>query len=192
MGNGHNVMYLRVSTVGQNEAEQREALKKYGIDKEFLDKASGKDTTNRPQLNEMMKYVRSGDRVYIYDFSRIARNTKDLLDIVETLQSKGVELISHRENIDTSTPSGKLMLTMLGAIAEFERANQREKMLAGIELAKQRGVYNGRKKTLIADEVFNPIYERYQKREINKGQMAAELGITRPTLEKLLKEKGKA
>ena len=114
------VQYIRVSTVEQNEARQVEALKKYGAEKTFLEKISAKDT-NRPQLQAMLDFVREGDTVVIHEFSRLARNTKDLLDIVENLNNKGVHLISNKENLDTSTATGKLMLTVIGAIAEFER-----------------------------------------------------------------------
>lgn len=98
-----NVAYVRVSTVEQNEGRQTEALKRHNIDKWFMEKVSGKDT-NRPQLKAMLDYVREGDTVFIHDFSRIARSTKDLLAIVEQLQAKGVHLVSNKENIDTSTP----------------------------------------------------------------------------------------
>ena len=117
-----NVAYVRVSTVEQNEDRQLEALKKHNIDKWFTEKVSGKDT-NRPELKAMLEYVREGDTIYIHDFSRLARSTKDLLDIVEELERKKVHLVSNKENINTSTPSGKLMLTMIGAIAEYERTN---------------------------------------------------------------------
>ena len=105
-----NVAYVRVSTVEQNEDRQLEALKKHNIDKWFTEKVSGKDT-NRPELKAMLEYVREGDTIYIHDFSRLARSTKDLLDIVEELERKKVHLVSNKENINTSTPSGKLMLT---------------------------------------------------------------------------------
>lgn len=119
--NGKNIAYKRCSTIDQNIERQTEILNKYNIDKSFEEKVSGKDT-NRPELKAMLEYVREGDTVYIVDFSRLARNVKDLLDIVETLNSKGVKLVSVKENLDTATPQGKLMLTMLGAIYEFERA----------------------------------------------------------------------
>ena len=109
------VAYIRVSTVEQNEARQLEAMQGKGIEKYFTEKVSGKNT-DRPQLQKMLDYVREGDTVYIHDFSRLARSTKDLLEIVELLNNKGVTLISNKENIDTSTPTGKLMLTMIGAI----------------------------------------------------------------------------
>lgn len=120
------VCYIRVSSIDQNEARQVEAMKDKGIEKYYIEKISGKDT-NRPKLQEMLEYVREGDQVYIHDFSRLARSTKDLLEIVETLNKKGVILKSNKENLDTSTPTGKLMLTMIGAINEFERQNLLER-----------------------------------------------------------------
>jgi len=181
-----NVAYVRVSTVEQNEARQIEALEKHNIDKWFKEKVSGKDT-NRPQLQAMIDFVREGDTVYIHDFSRLARSTKDLLHIVETLNKKGVHLVSNKENVDTSTPTGKLMLTMIGAIAEFERANLLERQKEGIAIAQKNGAYKGRKAKEI-DNKFVELYERYNKREINKSQMAKELEISRPTLDKMIKE----
>ena len=120
------VCYIRVSSLDQNEARQVEAMKDKGIEKYYIEKISGKDT-NRPKLQEMLEYVREGDQVYIHDFSRLARSTKDLLEIVEILNKKGVILKSNKENLDTSTPTGKLMLTMIGAINEFERQNLLER-----------------------------------------------------------------
>ena len=183
------VAYVRVSTAEQNEARQLEALEKHGIEKWYTEKVSGKDT-NRPKLKEMLEFVREGDTVYIHDFSRLAISTKDLLEIVEQLNSKGVHLVSNKENIDTSTPTGKLMLTMIGAIAEFERQNLLERQREGIEIAKRDGKFKGGQVKKIDDKAFENAYERYQKREITKKQMAEELKISRPTLDKLLKDKG--
>lgn len=106
------VAYVRVSSVDQHEARQVEALKTKGIERWFIEKVSGKDT-NRPKLQEMLEFVRADDEIYIHDFSRLARSTKDLLAIVEQLNNKGVILKSNKENLDTSTPTGKLMLTMI-------------------------------------------------------------------------------
>ena len=103
------------STEEQNEACQIEALKKHGIEKWFTEKISGK-SMDRPQLQAMLDYVREGDTVYIHDFSRLARSARDLLEIVERLQAKSVHLVSNKENLDTGTPTGKLMLTMIAAI----------------------------------------------------------------------------
>ena len=139
-----NIAYVRVSTIEQNEQRQIEGLNKYHIDKWFTEKVSAKDT-NRPQLKLMLDYAREGDTIYIHDFSRLARSTKDLLEIVEGLNAKGVHLVSNKENIDTSTPTGKLMLTMIGAIAEFERQNLLDRQAEGIAIAKREGKYKGRK-----------------------------------------------
>ena len=113
--NGKNIAYIRVSTVEQETARQTEIMKEYDIDKTFIEKVSGKDT-NREQLQELLEFVREGDTVYIVDFSRLARNVKDLLDIVETLNNKGVKLVSIKENLDSATPQDKLILTVLGGI----------------------------------------------------------------------------
>lgn len=181
------VAYIRVSTVEQNLARQEEALAKYDIEKTFEEKISGKNT-NRPKLQEMLDFVREGDTVYVHDLSRLARSTKDLLEIVETLNNKGVALVSNKENIDTNTPTGKLMLTMIGAIAEFERQNLLERQREGIAIAKRNGVYKGRKPIEVNEVLWKVNYERYLKRELNKSQLAKVLDISRPTLDKLLKE----
>lgn len=178
--------YVRVSSVDQHEDRQLVTMKKYKVDKTFKEKVSGKDT-NRPQLQAMLDYVREGDTVVVHDFSRLARSTKDLLAIVELLESKNVTLISAKESVDSSTPTGKLMLTMIGAINEFERANLLERQREGIAIAKEKGKYKGRKATQI-DDKFKLHYERYLSREINKTQLAKELGVSRPTLDKLIKE----
>lgn len=182
------VAYVRVSTIEQNEARQIEALEKQGIEKWFTEKVSGKNTTDRPELMNMIDFVREGDTVYIHDFSRLARSVKDLLEIVEKLNSKGVHLVSNKENIDTSTPTGKLMLTMIGAIAEFERQNMLDRQHEGIEIAKREGKYKGRKPVEIDSRVFQVEYERYRNREINKVQLAKILKVSRPTLDKMIKE----
>lgn len=183
------VAYVRVSTADQNEARQLEALEKYNIEKWYVEKVSGKDT-NRPKLKEMLDFVRDGDIVYIHDFSRLARSTKDLLDVIEFLGDKGVQLVSNKENLDSSTPSGKLMVTMLGAIYEFERTNNLERQREGIEIAKREGKFKGGQVKRIDDTEFDKCYEDYKERRINKTQMAELLKISRPTLNKLLKDKG--
>lgn len=177
--------YIRVSTIDQNEQRQVEAMQKYNIEKWFIEKVSAKDT-NRPKLQELLDFAREGDTIHIHDFSRLARSTKDLLDVVELLNSKGVILISNKENIDTGTPSGKLMLTMIGAINEFERTNLLERQREGIAIAKREKKYKGRKAVTIPD--FEEHYQRYLKREINKSELAKELKISRPTLDKLINE----
>ena len=183
------IAYVRVSTAEQNEARQIEALKQHGIEKWFTEKISGKDA-NRPKLQEMLEFVREGDTIYIHDFSRLARSTKDLLEIVEQITAKKVNLVSNKENLDTSTPTGKLMLTMIAAINEFERQNLLERQKEGIEIAKREGKFKGGQVKQIDETAFNAAYEKYQKREINKTEFAAMLKVSRPTLDKLLKERG--
>lgn len=179
------IAYIRVSSIDQNEQRQIEAMRRYNIEKWFIEKVSGKDT-NRPKLKEMLDFAREGDTIHIHDFSRLARSTKDLLDIVELLNSKGITLISNKENIDSSTPTGKLMLTMIGAINEFERTNLLERQKEGIAIAKREGKYKGRKAVSIPD--FDKHYQRYISREISKSELAKELNISRPTLDKLIKD----
>ncbi len=183
-----NIAYVRVSTVEQNEARQIEALQKYNIEKWFTEKVSGKDT-NRPKLKEMLDFARENDTIYIHDFSRLARSTKDLLEIVEELNKKGITLISNKENLDTSTATGKLMLTMIAAINEFERQNLLERQKEGIAIAKREGKFKGGQVKRIDDNKFEEAYTKYLHREITKSQMAKDLGISRPTLDKLIKEK---
>ena len=181
-----NIGYVRVSTVEQNEARQLESLKGYDIDKWYTEKVSGKDL-NRPKLQEMLDFVREGDTIYIHDFSRISRSVKDLLSLIDLLEAKKVHLVSLKENLDTSTPAGRLMLTMIGAINEFERANLLERQREGIAIAKAKGKYKGRKAIEI-DNSFIDGYQRYLARKINKLQLAKELGISRPTLDKLIEQ----
>lgn len=177
--------YIRVSSIEQNERRQTEAMEKYHIEKWFIEKISAKDT-NRPKLQELLEFAREGDTIHIHDFSRLARSTKDLLDIVELLNNKGVTLVSNKENIDTSTPTGKLMLTMIGAINEFERTNLLERQREGIAIAKREGKYKGRKAVTIPN--FDEHYKRYIKREINKVEFAKIIKVSRPTLDKLIAE----
>ena len=181
-----NIAYVRVSAADQNEARQVENLQKYNIEKWFSEKVSAKDM-NRTEFQKLMEFAREGDTVYIHDFSRIARSTKDLLEIVERFNSKGVAFVSTKENIDTNTPTGKLMLTMIGAINEFERTNMLERQREGITLAKMAGKYKGRKRGIRIDG-FEHYYNRYMHRETSKAKLAKELNISRPTLDKLIRE----
>ena len=177
--------YVRVSTAEQNEARQREALAVRGIDKWFIEKASGKNT-DRPEFQKMLDWVREGDTIYIHDLSRIARSTKDLLDLLDVLREKGVALVSGKESIDTSTATGKLLVTMVAAINEFERANLLERQKEGIAIAKREWKYKGRKAVTVPDLPRH--YERYQRREVSKAALARELGISRPTLDRLFSD----
>ena len=156
---GQAISYIRVSTTEQNTENQKAILGNIKIDKTFEESISGKNT-DRPKLKEMLEYVREGDTVYIRDLSRLARNTKDLLEIVEYLNSKGVALKSIKENIDTSSNFGKLMITFLGAIYEFERANLLERQRDGIAVAKKQGKYRGRKQ-VPKPANFKEVYQKW-------------------------------
>lgn len=191
--------YVRVSSIDQNEARQLETMERYKVDKIFSEKVSAKDT-KRPKLQELLGFIdnfyefnqqldddkKQSLTVVIHDFSRLARSTKDLLNIVELFEEKKVTLISAKENIDTSTSTGKLMLTMIGAINEFERANLLERQREGIAIAKKEGKYKGRKEVKIDN--FEEYYNKYKNRELNKSQLAKALEVSRPTLDKLIKE----
>ena len=181
-----NIAYIRVSTLEQNEGRQLEMMKAYNIDETFIEKLSGKDM-ERPQLQTMIKFSRKGDTIYIESFSRLARNTKDLLDIVEALGEKGVKVISLKEGLDTGTPTGKLMLTMIGAIATFERENLLERQREGIQLAKEQGKYKGRAAKKLPQN-FDEIYSQYMSRKITKTTMAELCEVSRPVMDRLIKE----
>lgn len=174
---GKRIAYIRVSTQEQNTESQKEILKQYNIDKFFEEKVSGKNA-NRPKLLEMLDYVREGDIVFIKDFSRLARSTQDLLRIIDKLKNKNVKLVSIKEKLDTSTPSGKLMVTMLGAIYEFERDNLLERQKDGIAQAKKEGKYKGRKKIKKPDN-WQEVYNNWLIRKIT-GKKACELLKLKP------------
>lgn len=186
MGSGKNIAYIRVSTMEQNDMRQQEALQKYDIEKCFTETASAKDT-NRPQFQAMLDYVREDDVIYIKDFSRLARSTKDLLDIVEKLNKKGVKLISLKENLDTNTPTGKLMLTMIGAIYEFERSNLLERQREGIAIARRAGKYKGRKEIPLPEN-FAEVYPIWKNRTITGREAMKQLALKPNTFYKLVKE----
>ena len=143
---GQRIGYIRVSAIDQNTESQKAILAKLGIDKYFEEKVSGKNTTDRRELQNMLNYARQGDTICVKDLSRLARNTKDLLDIVEYLTNKGVTLYSDKEKIDTSTNFGKLMLTFLGAIYEFERAIFWNASATELQLRKNKASIRGESK----------------------------------------------
>lgn len=182
-----NVGYIRVSTIEQNPDRQYSDLKKYKIDKFFEEHASGKNT-DRPVLNEMLNFIREGDTLFIESFSRLARNTADLLNIIETLKNKNVKIISQKENLDTGSPTGKMMITMIGAIATFERELILERQKEGIAIAKAAGKYKGRKKILPPSN-FETLYFLYLNRQIpTKKEFAKKCNVSLPVLERFIKE----
>lgn len=182
MGKGKNVAYIRVSTIDQNEARQKVALQKYNIDRWFIEKASGRDA-NRPKLQEMLEFIREDDVVYVEEFSRLGRSTADLLMIVRKIEDTGARFVSLKEQLDTTTPAGRLQMTMMAAIAEFERDMILERQREGIAIAKAAGKYKGRKEITIPN--IGEYYEKYMTRQGTKVSIAAELGISRTTLDRL-------
>lgn len=168
--------YVRTSTIEQNEARQIEAMRRYDIPEEnyFIEKVSAKDM-NRPKLQELLAKVQAGDVIHIHDFSRLSRSVADLLKLVEELQAKGVHLISNKENLDTATPTGKLMLTMIGAINEFERANLLERQKEGIAIAVKNGRF--RKRDIDFDK-FRELDEKVRRKEMTVLEACKELGVT--------------
>lgn len=180
------IAYVRVSTVEQNEARQVEALKQYEIEKWFMEKRSGKNT-DREQLKLMLDFVRDGDEVYIMDFSRLSRSVSDLLNIVQLLEKKKVRLVSLKENIDTHTATGKLMLTVIGAIAEFERENILERQREGIAIAKEQKKFKGRSKMTIVN--LEEVYAEWRAGKITAVSASKLLGISRATFYNRVKQR---
>lgn len=186
---GHIIGYARVSSADQDTARQLGALNELGLNKLFEDKASGKDT-KRPALQEAMDYVREGDTLAVHSLDRLARNLANLLSIVEELTTKGVSVKFLKENLvftgSGDDPFAKLMLQMLGSVAEFERSLIRERQREGIALAKKRGAYAGRKQSLNEGQ----IKELKETDDANHGKgrtaLAEKFGISRKTLYRYL------
>ena len=157
-------------------------------EKVFADKASGKNT-DRAAFKEMMSFVRAGDTVVVESISRIARNTRDLLSIVSELTEKGVEFVSLKENIDT-TPQGRFMLTVFGALAELERENILERQREGIEIAKSEGKYKGRKPIDYNEAQMKALCKKWRAGEITATAAMKELGLKPNTFYRRVKEMG--
>lgn len=183
------VGYARVSTVEQNEERQIKTLQEAGAEKIYIDKLSGKNT-DRPQLKAMQEYVREGDTLIISEYSRLARSTKDLLDIVEDLDEKGVKVISQKENLDTSTPQGRLMLTIFSGIAQFEREIMLQRQAEGIAIAKEQGKYKGRAKKDKPNN-WNELYSKYKIRELKAKELIELCGVSKALVYKWIEEEKK-
>lgn len=186
MTKGKVIGYIRVSTLEQNEGRQLEGIK---TDKIFTDKASGKDS-QRPQLKLLMDYVRDGDMVVVHSLDRLARNLDDLRKIVQTLNAKEVKVQFLKENLiftGEDSPMSNLLLSIMGAFAEFERSLIRERQMEGIALAKKRGAYKGRKRCMTFEQAAE-MKIRIANGEA-KSHVAKDLGISRETLYQYLKVK---
>ncbi len=180
--------YVRVSTVEQNEDRQIEGLKKHGIEKWYTEKVSGK-STDRTEFQKMMSEAKEGDTIYVHALSRLARNARDLMNIQYDLQQKGVHLISNKENIDSSTPTGKMLFGMLAVINQFERELMLERQAEAIAVAKQKGTYRHRGRKKIDLELFDENYSLFIDGDLTKVQFAKNMGVSRPTLDKILKRR---
>ena len=182
---GHTIGYIRVSSVMQNTVRQLEGIT---TDMTFEDKVSGKDT-NRPQLTAMMLHARKGDTVVVHSMDRLARNLDDLRRIVKELTAKGVVVQFVKEGLTFTgedSPMSNLLLSMLGAVAEFERSMISERQKEGVQIAKANGAYKGRKQEMTADRI-NEIKNRVAVGE-PKAQIAKDMGISRDTLYRYLGE----
>lgn len=175
------VGYIRVSTEEQNTIRQEILMKDLGVERVYMDKASGKSRTGRPQLEAMMDFVREGDVVIVESISRFARSTRDLLTLVEQLTEKGVGFVSQKESIDTNTPQGKFMLTVFGAMAELEREQTLQRQREGIAAAKAAGKYKGRKPIEIEDSLVKSVHDQWYKREITTSHAVKLLNVSRNT-----------
>lgn len=182
--------YIRVSTTTQNTARQQVAMDDIGLDKIFEEKISGKNM-DRPQLQQMLEYVRDGDVVYIESISRLGRSLKDLIDIVEILNNKNVGLVSLKESvIDTTSPSGKLIFSIFASLAEFERETTRQRQLEGIAIAKADGKYKGRKRIQLVQAEWDKVIRKWQAGEITAVKAMEILGVSRNTFYRRVKESG--
>jgi len=182
------VGYVRVSTKEQNTARQEILMEQLGVDKVYIEKVSGKNT-NRPQLKAMLEFVRKGDTVVVESISRFARNTKDLLELIELLQEKKVEFISQKEAIDTTTPTGKFMLTIFGAVSELERSYILQRQREGIDAmpidkktGKKKSSKTGRvtgRPSMKYPKEWTKIYKQYTEKELNVKQICKLYDIPR-------------
>lgn len=183
------VAYIRVSTAEQNTARQEEAMKALGVEKVYIEKISGK-TTDRPQLRAMMDFIREGDIVIVESYSRLARSTHDLLDLVETFTTKGVAFQSLKEQIDTSTPQGKLMLTIFAGLAQFERECLLQRQAEGIALAKANGKYKGRT-SIPVPENWDEVYSLWNIGKITAVEAQRLTGLKPNTFYRMVKRLNK-
>ena len=179
--------YVRVSTEEQNTIRQEVLMRELEVEKIYIDKASGKNKERR-ELQEMLNFIREGDTVVVESYSRLARSTRDLLDIVENLKTKGVDFISKKEAIDTSTPAGRLMLTIFAGLYQFERECILERQAEGIKEAKKAGKYKGRKPIEIDGFKFKNLYNQWKNGKITAVAMRKQLNLSAPTFYRRVKE----
>ena len=181
--------YARVSSSDQNEARQIEEFEKLGTEKNFIDKQSGRNC-DRAQLKEMLNFVREGDIILVSEYSRLARNVQDLLNIINELKNKNVELRSLKESLDTTTPQGKLMLTIFAGLAEFERDMIHQGQLEGIAIAKQKGLYKGRQPVPYDKELFSKECRKWRNGEQTARETMKKLNMKPNRFYRTVKKSG--
>ena len=184
---GRKIGYARVSTVGQNIDAQIKQLKDAGCEMIYKEKISGKNI-DRTELQKMKKELHKGDTVIVTSFSRLARSTKDLLELVETFQIKGVGFKSLKEDISTQGASGKFILTLLGAVATFERELMLEKQKDGIAYARSQGKYKGKQRVIYLDDRIKDLFKRVDRKELKAKEALHLSGFSQGTYYKLWKE----
>ncbi len=183
---GKNVGYIRVSTADQNTDRQLAGIE---LDRVFTDKCSG-GSTKRPQLAELLDWVREDDVVHVHSMDRLARNLQDLRALVDQFNAKGASIKFHKENLEfagETSPMSDLLLNLLGAVAQFERSLIQERQREGIEQAKKRGVYTGRKPALTRQDIAE-LHERVQAGH-SKAELARHFGISRTSIYNYIKNR---
>ena len=172
---------------GKKRKYARQEVALADCDKVFIDKASGKNT-ERPQLHAMLDYVWEGEVLVVESYSRLSHSTADLLRIVETLKSKGVNFISLKERTDTTTPQGELVMTIFAGIAQFEREQLLQRQREGIAIAKEQGKYKGRQRIAIDDTAFEKTYAEWKGGRITAVKAMERLGIKPNTFYRRVRE----
>ncbi len=177
------VGYIRVSSTDQSTSRQEELFKEQKIDKIFMEKVSGKNIKDRPELINLMEYVREGDVVIVESISRFGRSLSDLLLLIDQLNQKGVQFKSLKEgDIDTTTPTGKLVFSIFASLSEFEKDTIKQRQAEGIAIAKANGVYKGRTKKNIDEDEFVSLYKSWQAGEIKKKYICKKLNVSMSTI----------
>ena len=188
-----NIAYYRVSSQGQalNDTWQKSLLEGIQIDKVFEEKVSGKDAAGRVELQKMLAYVREGDTLYVASIDRLARNTRDFLNILDALEKQGVKFVSVKENIDTSTPCGRFMVQVFASLAELERNTINMRRQETIKAMKEAGTFKtGRPKLEMDEKKFREVVKKWRSGEIRTVDAYKQMDMKRPTFYKKVKELG--
>ena len=183
------IAYARVSTEQQSLDRQVDMLTQYGYDEIFTEKYTG-TKAHRPEFDKVNLMLRKGDILVVESLSRVSRSTKDLLNILDDFEKREIKLVSLKENIDTTTPQGRFMLTVFGALAELERENILERQREGIEIAKSEGKYKGRKPINVDEQRFKAVCKKWRAGEITATAAMKELGLKANTFYRRVNEMG--